>query len=82
MNVLLILFSFSTSEAKPNLVFWRKGQTPKPIEIDFGEFEVNADASQPNLKMVEEVKRAHFNPMMKLRMDFNPELEQSVSMMR
>ena len=55
----------------------------KPItEIDMGETDVNATVVKPVGVMVTENRRLQFNPMIKLRKDFDAEVDLSVDAVR
>jgi len=47
-------------------------------EVDFEGLEVEAHLVKPQGSLVLERQRASFNPLIKLRKDFNAEIEQSV----
>lgn len=47
-------------------------------EIDFEGLDVNGELVKPSSALVLDRKKASFNPLIKLRSDFNPEMEQSV----
>jgi hypothetical protein len=48
-------------------------------EIDFEGVEVAGELVKPQGALLLERKRASFNPLIKLRTDFNPEMSQSVN---
>lgn len=56
----------------------RKVQYQKKTEIDFEGLDVNGELVKPSSALVLDRKKASFNPLIKLREDFNPEMEQSV----
>jgi hypothetical protein len=47
-------------------------------EIDFEGLDVNGELVKPQSALVLDRKKAQFNPLIKLRADFNDEMEQSV----
>ncbi len=47
-------------------------------EIDFEGLDVNGELVKPQSALVLDRKKAQFNPLIKLRADFNEEMEQSV----
>ena len=56
----------------------RKVQYKQKTEIDFEGLDVNGELVKPSGAMVLDRKKASFNPLIKLRADFNPEMEQSI----
>jgi len=50
--------------------------------IDFTGVDVNVPVTRPSLTAVQERQSARFNPMIKLRPDFNKEMRESVSDLR
>jgi len=48
-------------------------------EIDFEELDVEGELVKPQGALLLDRKRATFNPLIKLRSDFNPEMSKSVS---
>jgi hypothetical protein len=73
---LLLLFLSSIAEAndeeEPKVVYKKK------TEIDFEGVEVEGTLTKPQGSLLLERKHAKFNPMIKLRTDFDDEMEQSV----
>ena len=51
-------------------------------EIDFEELDVEGQLVKPQGALLLDRKRASFNPLIKLRSDFNPEMSQSVSQIK
>jgi hypothetical protein len=47
-------------------------------ELDFEGLDVNGELVKPSSALVLDRKKAQFNPLIKLRADFNAEMEQSV----
>ena len=56
----------------------RKVSYKQKTEIDFEGLDVNGELVKPSGAMVLDRKKASFNPLIKLRSDFNPEMEQSI----
>ena len=54
-------------------------QYKERTEIDFEGVEVAGELVKPQGALLLERKRASFNPLIKLRTDFNPEMSQSVN---
>ena len=53
------------------------------IEIEFGEeLNINGEIVSPNGSVVSEAFRPDFNPLLSLRMDFQQELNRSVSLIK
>ncbi len=75
MNILFLLIGFAyandTKEA-PKVVYKER------TEIDFESVEVSGELVRPQGSLVLERKRAQFNSMIKLRIDFDDEMEKSV----
>jgi hypothetical protein len=51
----------------------------KETEIDFEGVDVSGELVKPAGALLLDRKRASFNPLIKLRTDFNPEISKSVS---
>lgn len=56
----------------------RKVTYKQKTEIDFEGLDVSGELVKPSGAMVLDRKKASFNPLIKLRSDFNPEMEQSI----
>jgi hypothetical protein len=56
----------------------RKVTYKQKTEIDFEGLDVNGELVKPSSALVLDRKKASFNPLIKLREDFNPEMEQSI----
>ena len=56
----------------------RRVSYKQTTEIDFEGLDVNGELVKPSSALVLDRKKANFNPLIKLRADFNPEMEQSV----
>ncbi len=48
-------------------------------EIDFEGVDVSGELVKPQGALLLDRKKANFNPLIKLRLDFNPEMSQSVN---
>ena len=76
----LILLAFSNvslaeepEEETPTVIY--KEET----EIDFEDLEIDGKIIKPEGDIIIERTESTFNPLIKLRMDFNPEMDQSIS---
>jgi len=56
----------------------RKVTYKKRTEIDFEAVEVSGELVKPQGALLLDRKRANFNPLIKIRSDFNSEMDQSV----
>lgn len=56
----------------------RKVMYKSKTEIDFEGLDVSGEMQKPQGTYLMDRKKASFNPLIKLREDFNPEMEQSV----
>lgn len=56
----------------------RKVTYKQKTEIDFEGLDVSGELVKPSGAMVLDRKKASFNPLIKLRADFNPEMEHSI----
>ncbi len=80
MALAVVLAAFATSSA------WAQDEDPgdrkviykTKTEIDFEGLDVNGELVKPSSALVLDRKKAQFNPLIKLRADFNAEMEQSV----
>ena len=73
--VLLFLLSgvaYANDEEEPKVVYKQK------TEIDFEGVEVQGELVKPQGSLLLERKHAKFNPMIKLRTDFDDEMDKSV----
>jgi hypothetical protein len=64
--------AFAQDEEEPKVIY--KART----EIDFEGVEVAGELVKPQGALLLERKRANFNPLIKLRTDFDDEMEKSV----
>lgn len=60
----------------------RKIQYKQRTEIDFEGVEVAGELVKPQGALLLDRKRANFNPLIKLRPDFNEEMDQSVNLVK
>ena len=56
----------------------RKVVYKSKTEIDFDGLNVDGELQKPQSALVLDRKKASFNPLIKLRLDFNEEMEQSI----
>ena len=56
----------------------RKVVYKQKTEIDFEGLDVSGELVKPQSALVLDRKKASFNPLIKLRSDFNPEMEHSI----
>ena len=56
----------------------RKVVYKSKTEIDFEGLNVDGELQKPQSALVLDRKKASFNPLIKLRLDFNEEMEQSI----
>lgn len=74
MLVLLVISStaFAQSEGDRKVIYKER------TEIDFEGVEVAGELVKPQGALLNERKRANFNPLIKLRTEFDQEMEQSI----
>ena len=72
MLFLLSGVAYANDEKEPKVIYKQK------TEIDFEGVEVDGTLVKPQGSLLLERKHAKFNPMIKLRTDFDDEIEQSV----
>ncbi|MCB9745872.1 MAG: hypothetical protein H6740_25080 [Alphaproteobacteria bacterium] len=60
----------------------RKIQYKQRTEIDFEGVDVSGELVKPQGALLLDRKRANFNPLIKLRQDFNEEMDQSVNQVK
>ena len=79
MNTLFLLSLLSTSaladepkQEEPQIIYKQK------TEIDFEGLEIDGELVKPQGSLLLERRGAKFNPMIKLRIDFDDEMEKSV----
>ena len=51
---------------------------PDKTEIDFEEVEIEGQIKKPKSALIQENKRAIFNPLINIRMDWSMEMQKSV----
>jgi hypothetical protein len=68
-----VSFAEEPEDVIPTVIY--KEQT----EIDFGELEIDGKIIKPEGDIVIERTESTFNPLIRLRMDFNPEMDQSIN---
>lgn len=56
----------------------RKVVYKQKTEIDFEGLNVDGELVKPQSALVLDRRKANFNPLIKIREDFNPEMEQSI----
>ena len=56
----------------------RATEYKKRTEIDFEALDITGEMIKPQGSVIIERKRAEFNPLIKIRADFNPEMKDSV----
>ena len=56
----------------------RAAEYKKRTEIDFEALDITGEMVKPQGSIVIERRRAEFNPLIKIRTDFNPEMANSV----
>ena len=72
MLLLLISLAIADEPKEPEIVY------KKQTEIDFEALELEGELVKPQGALLLERRKAHFNPLIKLRKDFNLEMSQSV----
>ena len=77
-RIILIASLLFAQPAKAEEEEDRKIQYKQTTQIDFEGLDVNATLVKPAGSLVLERKQASFNPLIKLRKDFNQEMDQSV----
>ena len=60
----------------------RKVSYKARTEIDFEGVDVSGELVKPNGALLLDRKRANFNPLIKIRQDFNEEMDQSVNQIK
>ena len=71
---LLLIVNLAYAQDEDRSVVYRK-----KTEIDFEGVDVSGELVKPQGALLLDRKRASFNPLIKLRTDFNPEMSNSVS---
>jgi len=81
MKKLFIIFSLlapATTQAQDKTDKSREVIYKQRTEIDFDSVDVNGELIKPAGALVISRKRAQFNPLIKLRQDFNPEIKRTI----
>ena len=71
---LMIIMNLALGQEDDRSVTYRK-----KTEIDFEGVDISGELVKPQGALLLDRKRASFNPLIKLRTDFNPEMSASVS---
>tara|TARA_Y100000593_G_C4156102_1_gene259575 strand:- start:429 stop:659 length:231 start_codon:yes stop_codon:yes gene_type:complete len=71
---LLLIANLAFAQEEDRSVVYRK-----KTEIDFEGVDVSGELVKPQGALLLDRKRASFNPLIKLRTDFNPEVSSSVT---
>ena len=72
MKLLLTLLTLAQEVEEPKVIYKKK------TEIDFEALELEGELVKPQGNLILERKRANFNPLIRLKQDFNAEIKQSV----
>ena len=57
-------------------------QYQKQTEIDFDALELTGEMVKPQGSLIIERSNVHFNPLIELRRDFNPEMASSINLIK
>ena len=71
---LILIMNLAIAQDEDRTVTYRK-----KTEIDFEGVDISGELVKPQGALLLDRKRASFNPLIKLRTDFNPEMSSSVS---
>ena len=71
---LILIMNLAMAQEKDRSVIYRK-----KTEIDFEGVDISGQLVKPQGALLLDRKRASFNPLIKLRTDFNPEMSASVT---
>jgi len=74
--LMLASLAFASDDGDKKVIYKSK------TEIDFEELEIEGVLQRPQSALVLERKKASFNPLIKLRTNFNEEIEESVDEIR
>lgn len=77
MTLWLVLASLAFANDDEKKVIYKS-----MTEIDFEDLEIEGALQRPQSALVLERKKASFNPLIKLRVNFNEEIEESVQEVR
>ena len=72
MKLLLTLLTLGQEVEEPKVIYKKK------TEIDFENLDIEGELVKPQGALLLERKKANFNPLIKLRQDFNAEMTESV----
>lgn len=72
MKLLLTLLILAQETEEPIIIYKKK------TEIDFEALELEGELVKPQGNLILERKRANFNPLIRLKEDFNTEIKQSI----
>lgn len=73
----MTLFTAQAQETKNNNI-----QYQKQTEIDFDALELTGEMVKPQGSLIIERSNVRFNPLIELRMDFNPEMASSINLIK
>jgi len=76
--IALLFLSPFTAQAQDKTDKSREIIYKQRTEIDFDSVDVNGELIKPAGALVISRKRAQFNPLIKLRQDFNPEIKRTI----
>jgi len=74
--MLLLLLNLTIAQAQESD---EKVRYQKKTEIDFEGLDITGEMIKPTGALIQSRERANFNPLIKIRTDFNPEMSQSVN---
>ncbi len=74
--MLLLILNLSVAQAQDND---RSVRYKERTEIDFEGIDITGEMIKPTGALIQERETAKFNPLIKIRTDFNPEMSQSVN---
>ena len=77
--MLLLVMSLFTAHAQETDTQEQTVKYKARTEIDFEGVEVEGQITKPDGALIRERETARFNPLIKLRTDFSPEMTQSVN---
>ena len=74
----LLFMTLFTAQAQEN----NNIQYQKETEIDFDALELSGELVKPQGALIVERTNVRFNPLIELRMDFNPEMASSINLVK
>ena len=74
----LFIMTLFTAQAQEN----NNIQYQKETEIDFDALELSGELVKPQGALIVERTNVRFNPLIELRMDFNPEMASSINLVK